>query len=168
MKIFNFNLLCDIVGILGFLLSVINAVYFYVIRRKKLKIRFEEFGVCNYYSEQILKIRFCFQNLSQLPISITKIQLLVNNDVYDCTNSPVQIEEIIRKKNGVIYDTVTVNSVSVPVNLQPLTACGDYFAFPISQGILSNSEKVLSFRIYTNRGKVIQKTFLQHEDVICR
>lgn len=157
MTYINLNNIVDFIGILGFIISIINFVYFFVIRKKKLKIRFEEFGVCKYYNGEVLKIRFCFQNLSQLPVSITRIQLVVNDSMYDCTNSPVNIEEITRRRGTTVIERTTVNSVTVPINLQPLMSQGDYFAFPIPQGIVSNSEKSLTFRIYTNRGKAIQK-----------
>ncbi len=169
MEKINFDMIANVIGILGFVVSVINVVYFFAIRRKNLKIRFEEFGISPYYSDnEILKIRFCFQNLSQLPVSITRIQLIVDGKAYDCTNLPIMVEERTRKRGSDVIDRITINSISVPVNLQPLMAQGDYFAFPIPRGILSNSEKSLTFRISANRGKVIQKTFSQYEDVIFR
>ena len=159
----------SITGILGFIISIINFAYFFVIRRKKLNIRFGDIGVREYYSpNDILKVHFSFENKSQLPISVTRIQLIINEQLYDCYRIPVVIEEVIRKRNNEVYDKDTLKSVHTPVNLSPLNAESGFFAFLIPRGILSNDETALTFRICTNRGKAIQKTFVLHEDTLIR
>lgn len=153
-------------GILGFVISIINFAYFFIIRRKKLNVRFGDIGIREYYgSNDLLKVQFSFENKSQLPISITRIQLVLNEELYDCNCLPVVIEEVTRKRKNEIYDRDTIKSVYTPINLPALGAYSGFFAFQIPQGILSNNEKVLTFRICTSRGRAVQKTFSLHEDV---
>ncbi len=158
-----------ITGILGFIISVINLVYFFVIRRRKLIVRLGRFGVCDHSgSNNLLKVNLCFDNLSQLPISITRIQLVLNNELIDCENIPMIIEEVSRTKSGKIYDQDFIKSTRPPINLSPLQAESVYFAFLIPQDTLSNSDKQMSFRICTNRGKAVEKKLSLNENLKIR
>ena len=131
----------SITGILGFIISIINFAYFFVIRRKKLNVRFGDIGIREYYdSNDMLKVQFSFENKSQLPISITRIQLVLSETFYDCNRLPVVIEEVTRKRKNEIYDRDIVKSVCIPINLPALGAYSGFFAFLIPRGILSNNE----------------------------
>lgn len=159
------SLVVDIIGIIGFILSLINFVYVLENNRKKLNIRFGDMNVSDYYEgKDVLKVHFSFENESQLPISITRIQLVIEKELYDCLRLPVIIEEVTRKRGTEIYDRDLIKSIPVPINLDSLSAESGFLAFSISQGKLSKNEKVLTFRICTNRGKAIQKSFLLHAD----
>lgn len=157
----------SITGVLGFIISVINFAYFFIIRRKNLNIRFGDIGVREYYTpNDLLKVQFSFENKSQLPISITRVQLVINGTYYDCLRLPVIIEEVERKRNNVVYDRDTIKSTSTPLNLPSLGASSGFLSFQVPRGSLSNDETALTFRICTNRGKAIQKTFALHEDLL--
>lgn len=159
------SLVVDIIGIIGFILSLINFVYVLENNRKKLNIRFGDMNVSDYYEgKDVLKVHFSFENESQLPISITRIQLVIEKELYDCLRLPVIIEEVTRKRETEIYDRDLIKSISVPINLDSLSAESGFLAFSIPQDKLSKNEKVLTFRICTNRGKAIQKSFLLHAD----
>ncbi len=157
----------SITGVFGFIISVINFVYFFVIRRKNLNIRFGDIGVREYYVQNdLLKVQFSFENKSQLPVSVTRIQFVLNGTYYDCLRLPVIIEEVERKRNDVVYDRDIIKSVFTPINLPSLGAASGFLVFQVPQGSLSKDETTLTFRICTNRGKAIQKTFVLHEDTL--
>ena len=163
------NITVDVIGIIGFVLSAINFIYFLIIRRKKLSLNFYIHSIADYFDKkQRLKIFFCIENHSQLPISITRIRLLLNEKYYDCESSPMIVEEWSRKRNGKVYDQDIIKTKSLPFNLNPLMAESGYIGFLIPQGTLSGSEKSLTFQICTSRGKAVQKTFVLHEDVRLR
>lgn len=164
-----FYYVSGVIGIVGFILSFINFLYSFIMRRKKVNVRFEKMGITPYYEgKEVLKIKYSFENNSQLPISITRIRLIINEKYYDCTDLPVVIEEVTRKRKNEIYDCDITKSNSTPINLLPLASDSGYFAFPIPKGILSNDEKALTFQICTSRGKAVQKTFVLYEDVLIR
>ena len=95
------NITVDVIGIIGFVLSAINFIYFLIIRRKKLSLNFYIHSIADYFDKkQRLKIFFCIENHSQLPISITRIRLFLNEKYYDCESSPMIVEEWSRKRNG--------------------------------------------------------------------
>lgn len=162
-----FSIIGNIIGILGFIISIINFIYYFLIRRKKLNIRFETMATRKYFdSKNVAIVKCIFENQSQLPISITRIQLIINNELYDCENLPVIAEKITRKQNNEVYDEDIIKTNSTPINLMALSAFSGYFAFAIPKDTLSNSDKSLTFQICTNRGKAVQKTFVLNEDVL--
>lgn len=161
------NIIANIAGIIGFVLSTINFTYFFIIRRKKLSIRFDKISIKDSDNDlSCAKVKFTVENKSQLPISLTRIQLLANDTLYDCELLPQVAEELVRKNNnnGKIFDRYSLKTVHTPINLPALSAFSGYFAFLIPQGSLSNSDKHLTFRICTNRGKAVQKTYELSQD----
>lgn len=149
-----------ILGLLGFLLSVANAIYFFYIRRCKLIIRFSRICVSNYINNKsILKVQYSIENRSQLPISVTRIQVVIaETQKVDCLELPIVIEEIERTGKGEVFDRDTIKSETVPFNLQSLAAKSGYIAFEVPRDIVLNKEKRLTFQICTNRGNSFQQT----------
>lgn len=160
-----FNLIGNITGIIAFVISLVNFIYFFVIRKRKLYARFSRIAVCdNFRNTKLLKVEFSFVNKSQLPISITRISLKVENKYYDPSSLPRVIEEYTSRHGKEINAHYVTKSEYTPVNLPALGAHSGYFAFELPQGILSGDEKSLTFRVCTNRGRAVQKTFALNED----
>lgn len=163
-----FSIIGCITGILGFIISLINLAYFFVIRNMKLNVRFGVIRVKikqNHNSNE-LDVYFSFENKSQLPISVTRVQVIVDDRPYDCIRMPVKIEQMSYSQNNEVYDRDTLKSTTVPINLAPLAAESGFLAYLIPKGTLSGHEKALTFRICTNRGNIVQKTFELHEDYL--
>lgn len=163
-----FSIIGCITGILGFIISLINLAYFFVIRNIKLNIRFGavRLKVKQHPKHNELDVYFSFENKSQLPISITRVQLVINDRLYDCIRMPVKIEQVIYSEHNEVYDRDTLKSSIIPINLSPLAAESGFLVFHIPKDTLLDYDKALSFRICTNRGKAVQKTFVLHEDYL--
>lgn len=160
-----FDMLGNISGIVAFVISVVNFMYFFVIRKKKLYVRFGKIGVSdNFQNTSLLKVHYSFVNKSQLPISITRIRVVINNEFYDLDTLPRIVEQYTKKQGNEIIDRYTAKSEYTPINLASLGAHSGFFAFVIPQDSLSGSEKALTFQICTNRGKAVQKTFSLNVD----
>ncbi len=161
------KIICDIVGIAGFVLSVVNIFLTFLRNRRRLNVRFGADGITSLSDQDLFAVAFSFENLSQLPISITRVQLQVAGKLYDCDRVPHVVERV-RIKSKDFEDTSVLKSVSVPVNLPSLGAESGFLVFGVPQGTLSSSEKDLIFQICTNRGKAVQRTFARYEDVLIR
>ncbi len=160
-----FDVVGNITGIVAFVISAINFGYFFIIRRKKLNVRFDEMTVVPHFSKmECLKVRYIFENQSQLPISITRMQLLLDGNYIDCERLPYLAEEIKHSVGDKVKYHEIIKTNSVPFAISSLGAVSGFFAFAIPQGTLSKNEKALTFRICTNRGKAVQKTFVLRED----
>lgn len=158
-----------LIAIIGFIVSIINLSYFFIIRKINLTVCFGNYGIKNYYqNKKILLIHYRFDNSSQLAIAITKIQILIDNNAYECDIRKNIAEKYERKRGSqLVCENITYTDI-LPINIPPLASCSGYLGFVIPPDIMSTHEKALTFRICTNRGRAIQKTFALHEDTICR
>ncbi len=159
----------ELLGILGFIISLINIIYFLVVRRKKVTVNFGDYGIRSLRkNSDLLLIHYRFDNNSQLSIAITRVRILISGKEFDCDRGVHIAEKFKNEENHKeVYSKITTTDI-LPINLAPLASQSGFLGFVIPQDILLNGEKSLTFRIYTNRGKVIQKTFALYEDVKCR
>lgn len=152
--------LSNILGICGFIISIINLVYFFIIRRKKLKIsilyfgKIEKFNKSNFY-----QVKFVIENQSQLPVTISRVRVKNNNEWVDSYPIPRLVAWYSEKENDKIIEYQEVNSTIMPIHLVSLGAFVGYVCFLFPQDSLPDNKKCLTFEIYTNRGNPVQKTF---------
>ena len=115
-----------------------------------------------------IMIRYTVFNKSQMPIAITRMQLIAGKEKEDAEPRQHLAEHSEYKQNDRTYAEVTVKSDVLPIRLDCLGATSGYLAFLIPPDILSGHETTVTFEICTNRGKAIQKTFVLHEDTRLR
>lgn len=159
----------DILGAAGFVISVVNLTYFFIVRKKKLSLCVCTYGTKPHFDKmERLIIQYRFDNLSQLPITITRMRLLIDNTFYDSNFTPVIAEDVkVSRGNEVTYQNAATTD-TLPLNLDALASRGGYLWFAVPRGTLQNGEKPLTFQICTNRGKPVQKTFSLLSDVLIR
>ena len=109
-------------------------------------------------SSKGILLYLCFANESRLPISLTKISLLHDNDYIYCKPIP----ELVFQLTSMTGDTVTNKekhySLQIPINLDSLSASSGYLYFPLKQGIVLQNASALTFEVRTNRGETKQMT----------
>ena len=165
MKIFT-----GIAAIFAFVISISNFIGSIRSKRKRISIMFDGVYISDYKIEVgsgikvIAKIRYSISNLSQLPISITRIRLIVRCQYIECEPRPYIAEEIRDSRNGVQYNHDIIKTTVLPICLDSLGAKFGYLAFLVPPDMLSGHETVLNFEICTNRGKAVQKSFSLHEE----
>lgn len=163
------EIISGILGILGFLLSMVNLGILFFSRRKKLTICFDSYFVKkNYTRGDMIVVKYRFDNHSELPLSITRIQLVIGNKMIDIYSFPIIAAHSEYKTNNEVYHRNIKETDVPPLNLPPLGSIGGYLAFQVPRDTMSDNEKSLTFRICTNRGKAIQKTFALREECLCR
>lgn len=157
--------LSQLLGIAGFVISLINLIYFFITHRKRLICYFGDYGIQPHIKDtQLLLIHYRIDNASQLPISVTRIRIVLNGSKYDCSTRKLLAEEQSYKKNAeCLYEDVSTTDV-LPVNLGSLASHSGFLGFVIPQDMKLENDKCLTFEICTNRGKAIQKTFALYED----
>lgn len=165
MKIFT-----GIAAIFAFVISISNFISSIWAKRKRISIMFDGMYISDYKIEVgsgmkvIAKIRYSVSNLSQLPISITRIRLIVRGQYIESEPRPYIAEEFIDSRAGVSYNHDIIKTTVLPIRLDSLGAHFGYLAFLIPPDMLSGHETALNFEICTNRGKAIQKSFSLHEE----
>lgn len=115
-----------------------------------------------------IMVRYMIFNKSQMPIAITRMQLIAGEEKQDAEPRQLLVEHFTHRQNDKTYAEVIVKSDVLPIHLDCLGAASGYLAFLIPPDILSDHETTATFEICTNRGRAIQKTFILHEDTQLR
>lgn len=155
-------IISGILGIAGFLISLINIIHLFVSHKVKLEITMLEYTVREYTPDKKrLFVHYKLNNKSQLAISVTDIQLVLNGKEY---TEDYNTHEVISYRNGNKY--VPTYNEHLPINLECLHAHSGYLVFVIPADICPNLDTGLSFQIRTNRNKEVQKKVLPNEVVM--
>ena len=173
---FDGNIVKSITGaaaILSFFFSVVNFWSAQRSKKRNLLVRFEKFTKRDFLIElesgekfDLIYLRYRISNRSQLPISITDAQLIID-DIY--CNSGIheyKVQEFTSLKTREKYGTVL--STVLPIQLGNLGAASGYFSFLVLPNLLSGNEKILTIELCTTRGKPIKQEFRLYEDVELR
>ena len=162
-------IISGILGILGFIISLINLIHYFAIRRVNLDISFLKYSVNDYtYGNERIFVQYRFDNKSQLPITITDIQLIINNKSYLSDYLPHEIFSYCKRSKGEIVDYHPKYNDKLPINLNELSSRSDFLVFVVPQGTLKEDEKQLTFQIRTNRHMEARRTFALNELVTLR
>lgn len=141
----NVTLAVAVFGAVGSLITMI--------KNSREKRRNVKINVISYTSAKDKNVFLAvFENRSILPVSITGISLLLNGKEYACPFKPVVISEEI-KHSGIQNLSVKKNySFELPIVLNGLESVQGHLAFSDCQDILTESEKLVTFRVDANRG----------------
>lgn len=172
---FDGNIVKIITGtaaIASFFFSVVNFWSTQKSKKRNLLVRFEEIMKRDVLLDNngntfdLIYLRYRISNRSQLPISITDTQLIID-DVY--CNSGIheyKVQEFTSLKTGEKYGTIL--STVLPIQLGNLGAASGYFSFLVPPGLLSGNEKVVTIELCMTRGKPIKQEFHLYEYVQLR
>lgn len=163
------EIISGVLGIIGFIFSVVNFVYFFATKKKKFVVCFARYGIKPHFgSSQLMLVQYRFDNLSQESLTITQIRLIVKDNKFNCYHIPYPaIQTKLTQGDNVNFD-ITIPTDVMPINLGALASQGGYLGFQVPEDTLPEGETHLTFEICTNRGKPFQKTFVLNEDNLCR
>lgn len=157
-----------ILGILGFLISLINLIQYLLSRRINLEIQIKECVLRPYArGQKKLILHYQTNNKSNLPITITDLQVILDSGIYDETTFTFEVLALEHVRNGKVYYVPTYNE-HLPINLPMLSSHAGYLVFLVPEDTPENVCKGLTLKIRTNRHKEVRKTFAPNELVILR
>lgn len=157
-----------ILGILGFIISLINLIQYLMSRRINLEIQIRECTLRQYAKGQKkLTLHYRANNKSNLPITITDLQIVINSRVYD---ESLYTFEIFAYKHTIddIVEYVPTYNEHLPINLPMLSSHAGYLVFLVPEDTPENVCKDLTLKIRTNRHKEVQRSFVPNELVVLR
>ncbi len=146
--------LTTVIAIAGLVISSATAIHGLLSKRKNIRVRVLSLDA---YKDTMF-LTLSFENLSQLPIAITNIQYIGKSGNFNCTPIPTKTSEIATSRGDQVLEHRTTYSERVPIQLTSLGAFSGIILFEKLPEIPETNAKSLSFQIYTNRGKAIQKT----------
>lgn len=154
-----------IISIISIVISLYNFIVNLVSHHRRINIRIENCWISKYDTTDTLVIYISVENKSQLPISITRLQVVIQNKYHDSNFLPDHIGKTSigsENKENHFYTS------RLPINLASLSSVKEHFAFDIPRNSIKKDEKVLEFKICTNRGKAITKKLLINSDNIIK
>ena len=161
------TIISGLLGIAGFIISLINLINYFATQKVNLEITFLEYVYREYNTgKKRIFVHYQINNKSQLPISITDIQVEINNKLYTEDYSTHEI--ISYKHTGKdINEYVPTCNEHFPSNLECLHSHSGYLVFVVPEDNLPNLDKGLTFQIRTNRNKELKKIFLlNHQETL--
>lgn len=163
------EIISGILGILGFILSVGQIIYLIIKRRRKMifclsnDLRFDKNQLHMYYR---------VDNLSSLPIALTRIRLIIGKEKFDAHFISIRAfscsEELLIEDTRAPIFNKAVGTDILPVNLDPNYSHGGVLAFQLPKEIQLNLEAPLNLEISTSRGKTVKISLKRHENVLIR
>lgn len=161
-------MISSIFGVLGFILSLINLIYYFISRRVNIEMRIIEITSRPYKNgkERII-VHYQVNNKSNLPISITDMRLIIDDEKYCEDFNTHEVLGYHHTAKGIDEYVPTYNG-HLPINLSMLSSRSDYLVFVVPSGTSKVLETALNFEIRTNRQTVMQKTFVLNEWVAIR
>lgn len=157
----NVTLALSIFGSLGTLITLITN---FLVYRKNLKIHISD---AFYLSDRkLLYIKVLFENRSRLPISITKISLSINKEIFTPTKLTHCVHDYKNKDGEEIVDRIFTYNSQLPKMISALGAECGYIIFDIPEEVMQNLSTPLSYSIYSTRPGV-QRIELPYTEIRC-
>ena len=157
-----------ILGILGFLISLINLIQYLLSRRINLEIQIKECVLHSFtMGQKKLILHYQTNNKSNLPITVTDLQVILDSGIYDETTFTLEVLAFEHVRNGKVYYVPTYNE-HLPINLPMLSSHAGYLVFLVPEDTPEDVCKDLTLKIRTNRHKEVRKTFAPNESVVLR
>ena len=143
-----------VVSVLSLLLSISNWIYLLVTQRRKLFLSVSQY----HFDSEMVHFYLHVANGSRLPVSITRIRLLVGDKFFDCTRFPALVFEERFQSKGETYLHREHFSMPMPVSLDPLGAASGFVLVPLPQGSAPLPPTALTLEVSTNRGRPFRTT----------
>ena len=109
-------------------------------------------------------------NLSSLPIALTRVRLITGKEKYDAHFISIRTlgskeDDLIGDDRNTIFDEFVGTDI-LPVNLDPNYSHGGVLAFQLPKEIQLKLEAPLNLEISTSHGKTVEISLKLHESVL--
>ena len=144
----NITLALSIFGSIGTLITLISS---YLHTRKNLKIKIDKVGYR--IKTQKLLITLTFENHSRLPISVTSIDVFVNDQQITLEKYPKCVEWYSHLDGKEVVDRKFLYNLNFPVDIQPLFAVSGSILLDASLKELESLSTPLILKVHSTRGR---------------
>ena len=147
-----------ILGILGFIISAINLIHYFVSHSVNLEITVLEYKLKEYTNGNVLmQVQYMLSNKSQLPISITNMEMVVNDKLYPTERRTHTLDIYYYKVNGQTVDRNPIYNSYTPINLESLGSTLGDFVYILPPEVEPDYRNGMLFEISTNRSQAVRK-----------
>lgn len=110
----NNDNITTIISVLAFVLSMINTFYLIFTQRPKIKVSFKEYTFLKNLPDKPFLLGVIIENKSRLSVSISKMNLNINDTKYEFSWIPIIICNTNLSQNNNTLDKVSVHSLTFP------------------------------------------------------
>ena len=136
----------------AFIMSLSTWIFALIHNRRKIRVVINEYF--QYPTYTILHMTF--ENLSRLPISISRVSMPLGGTEYNCRVRAKMVFRIKHSKGGVETGEDVTNNLSMPIAISALGAISGFICFEHPEQASIELSTPSIFRFYTNRGRVIE------------
>lgn len=158
----NQSAITFVISIVGFILSLYNFGIGLIHNHIHIRITYKN-HLCITGDPKALLIMMNIENLSRLPISISRAFLCVGENRYEFSSMPHFAYERTQRTGDEIHDKVVTHTTELPCPIPALGAVGGFFhviAPVTNERLLTEPTKIV---LWTNRGKRAYKVHMDNE-----
>ena len=122
-----FDIITFIIAIVSFGLSLWNFIETRLNNRVNLSVECKDFIIAEHFSRQPLYIALSLINKSQLPISISRAFITIDNETFEFSWIPQVVHQARLGTKYETFDRTIVKSITLPLSLAGLGTVGGYF-----------------------------------------
>lgn len=146
--------LSNSIAIVSFGLSLWNFIETRLNNRVNLSVECKDFIIAEHFSRQPLYIALSLINKSQLPISISRAFITIDNETFEFSWIPQVVHQARLGTKYETFDRTIVKSITLPLSLAGLGTVGGYFYVEtfgrVKEEKIKNTNAVIV--LHTNRG----------------
>ena len=151
------TVISGIIGILGFMIAVINLIHYFVTRRVHIEILILNYEMRVHIDKQILiRVQYLITNKSSLPVSVTQFGMVVNDKALPPDNRTHTLEVYRYVENNKVTDRIPIYNTHTPVNLREHSAETGDFVYLVPQETKPDFENGMTFEIRSNRNQALR------------
>lgn len=142
-----------ILAVFGSLGTLISWTFSLISTRKSINVRISK----AYLYDNSILLHILIDNKSRLPITITRISLVIGNNIFSTFDTQTQIYRGERKCKGEVLSVNTIYSPTFPIEIGSLGGTNCYPYFELSPEAFETLSTELTLQFHTNRGMVKKK-----------
>lgn len=146
----NITFLLGLIGTIGTAITFISTA---INNRTNFSLKAVKFSI----GEKGILSYLMFLNHSHSPITITSISICINGIYYPAVLTPEEVCHTVHRSGNEITDVHSEYSIIFPIVLGSQFATSGYVYFPLPQGTVVPSAKMVSLKVCTSNGMAVEK-----------
>lgn len=151
-----------LIALIGFSLSIYNFILSLIANHVKLQITYKN-HLCGKPDLSFMIIMMHIENMSRLPISVSRMFLNIGNTSYEFSSMKQFAYQRTRRSGDKTYDDIVTHTLELPQSIPALGIAGGFFHVV---GDITNEQLLnekTSITLWTTRGKRTYKILINNE-----
>lgn len=152
-----------LIALLGFVLSMYNFIRALIQDHIHLRISYKNHLCSPTSSKGFMILAMDIENLSRLPISISRMFLNIGDETFEFSYMPHYVYERTQRCGDEIVDKITTHTLQFPLSIPTLGVAGGFFHIVGNFTEQQLTKEKLSVTLWTTRGKRTYEIVMNNE-----